>query len=134
MNFLELAGNLKGEDDLEILEEPPVKVNAPPDRGKGTSIVLSKRKARNNVVGIEKLMADTRRTSSSKRLAKIEIMEVKKMGKKTGSGMGVGTNRAFGPNWSQNEETMLRTPDQRAEWVVHALPPGGKNIFKYMQS
>lgn len=34
MNFSELAGNLEGEDDLEILEEPPVKVNAPSDRGK----------------------------------------------------------------------------------------------------
>lgn len=28
-NFLEAAGNLEGEDDHEILEKLPVKVNAP---------------------------------------------------------------------------------------------------------
>lgn len=42
MNFLELAENLEGDDDLQILENPPAKGNVPviaPDKGKGTSIV-----------------------------------------------------------------------------------------------
>lgn len=52
MNFLEEAGNLEGEDDLEILEEAPVTVStpmAPPDKGKGSSIVMSKKKAGSSV-------------------------------------------------------------------------------------
>lgn len=60
MNFLEAAENLEGEDDLEILEEPPSKVSAPmapPEKRKGSSIALNKRKARSSVVGTEKLMA-----------------------------------------------------------------------------
>lgn len=47
MNFLEQSGNLEGEDDLEVLEEPPVRVivaMAPPSRQKEVSMVLNKRK------------------------------------------------------------------------------------------
>lgn len=60
--------------------------------------MLSKKKAGSSVAGTEKLMTDALRTRSSKRLAKIEIMEGKEMIKKAGSGISVGTNRAFGPN------------------------------------
>lgn len=133
MNFLELAGNLEEEDDLEILKEPPVRVNmsmTAPDKGKETSIVPVKRKAGSNVAGPEKLMADALKTRSSKRLAKIEIIEGKEIGKKAESGISVRTNRAFGPNWSLNEETMLLTPDERTEWMEHALPPCTKTDSK----
>lgn len=37
MNFLEQAGNIDGEDDLEILDEPPVRKITPmtlPSKGK----------------------------------------------------------------------------------------------------
>lgn len=79
-------------------------------------------------------MTDALRIRSYKRLAKIKIMKGKEMGRKTSSGISVGTNMAFGPNWSLNEETLLLTTDERAEWVEHALPPGIKNMFKYLQS
>lgn len=49
MNFLEQVGNLEGEDNLEILEEPPVREIVPIallSRGKGVSTVLNKRKER----------------------------------------------------------------------------------------
>lgn len=125
------------EDDLEILEESPMKVNvsmAALDKGKGTSIVPVKRKAGSNVAGPEKLMTDALRTRSTKRLAKIEIIERKEMGKRVGSGISVGTSRAFGPNCSLKEETILLTPYERAKWVKQALPPGAKNTFKILQS
>lgn len=75
MNFLELASSLKGEDDLEILEEPPGKVvdpMAPPDKGKEVSLVLSKKKAEGGTLRAEKLMPDAGRTRSSKRLARAD--------------------------------------------------------------
>lgn len=68
------------------------------DKGKGTSIVLSKRKIGIHVGGTDKLMTDALRTRSSKRLAKIEILEGKEMDKKVGSGLSVGTNQVFGLN------------------------------------
>lgn len=102
------------------------------DKGKGTSIVPSKRKTGSHVGGTEKLMTDALRTSSSKRLAKIEILERKEMGKKVGSGLSVGTNKVFGPNWSISEKTMLLTPDERPEWVEHVLPPGVQSRFKFL--
>lgn len=96
MNFLELAGNLEGEDDFEILEEPPLKVNmsmAAPDKAKGTSIVPVKRKAGSNIVGEEKLTTDALKTRFSKRLAKIEIIEGNEMLKRAESGIRVETSR-----------------------------------------
>lgn len=118
MNFLELAGNLEGEDDLEILEELPAKMiapMAPPEKCKGTSTVPSKRKVVNNVSGAKKLMPHALRTRSSKRLANIEIIEAKEAKKNVGSGISVGTSRAIGPNLSLKEKTMLLAPDERAE-------------------
>lgn len=98
MNFLELAGNLEREDDIEILEQPPIKSIAPKpplDKGKGISGVPSKRKAGGAVAGTEKLMSDAQKTRLSKRLARAELNVAKEV--KKGSLMSVGTNRAIGP-------------------------------------
>lgn len=119
MNFLELAGNLEEYDDLEIIEDPPARVNMPlvaSDKGKGTSIAPSKRKTGSHVGRTKKLMTDALSTRSSKMLANIEILERKEMGKKERSGLRVGANKVFGSNWSISEETMLLTPYKRAEW------------------
>lgn len=101
MNILELAGNLEGDDDLKILENPPAKVTVPLTtsvKEKEMSIVPSKSKTGSLVSETEKLMSDALRTRSSKRLAKIEILEGKEMGKKVGSGLSMGTDKMFGPN------------------------------------
>lgn len=55
-------------------------------------------------------MANTQRTRSSKRLARMEGNMSKEMS----------------PGWNLAEETMLLTPDERSEWVEHVLPPRGK--------
>lgn len=118
MNFLELGRNLEGDHDLETLENPPARVNVPlvaSVKGKEMSMVPSKKKIGSHMGGTEKLMTDALRTRSSKRLAKIEILERNEMAKKAGSGLSVRTNKVFGPNWSISEETMLLTPDERAE-------------------
>lgn len=75
MNFLELAGSLEGEDDLEIWEKPLVKTvvpMAPLNKGKEVSIVLSKRKVRGDTPRAEELMSDVESTRVSKRLARAD--------------------------------------------------------------
>lgn len=67
-------------------------------------------------------------------MAKIEILAGKEMGKRARSGLSVGTNKVFGANYCRGEETMQLTPDERAEWLERALPPGAKSRFKFLQS
>lgn len=62
MNFLKQPGNLEDEDDMEILEKPLVREivpMAPPNKVKGVSIALAKRKGGCTATCGEKLMADT---------------------------------------------------------------------------
>lgn len=60
--------------------------------------MFRKIKIGSHVGGMEKLMTDALRTKSLKRLANIEILDGKEMGKKAGSGLSVGTNKVFAPN------------------------------------
>lgn len=78
-------------------------------------------------------MPDALRTRLSKRLASAETNVSKEVVKKTESLISIGTSRNIGQNWSLGEETMLLTPDERADWVEYALLPGAKNRFKYLQ-
>lgn len=101
MNFLEKASNLEGEDDLEILEEPPVRAiapMAPPSKWKGVSTVLKEKKGGSIAIGGEKLMTDDQRTRSSKKLAMTEGNIPRKM--KRESHISVGTYGIFGPGWN----------------------------------
>lgn len=101
MNFVELAGNQEGENDLEILKESPVKMidpKAPPNKGKGISTVISKRKAGGIAPVTEKLMPDALRARALKRQVRAKTNVSKEVGKKTESLMSVGTNRTFGLN------------------------------------
>lgn len=52
---------------------------------------------------------------------------------KTQSLLSVGANRTFRLGWNLSEETMLLTPDERSEWIEHALPPGVRKEFKLLQ-
>lgn len=125
MNFLKQAGNLEGEDNLEILEEPPVRAIvtvAPPNKGKRVSTILSKRKGENIATGGGKLTADAQRTRFSKRLARTEGNMSREM--KMESLMSIGTDRTFGPGWNFAEKTILLTLDERFKWVDHTLPQG----------
>lgn len=47
--------------------------------------------------------------------------------------MSVGTERTWSPEWKLVKQTMLLTPDERAEWVDNVLLPGAKNRFKLGQ-
>lgn len=123
MNFLDESGNLEGEDDLEILKEAPLRAVAPippPNKGKGISIVLAKRKGGSVVASSEKLMAEAQRIRSSKRLARLEGNVSREV--KTESLVSVGICRTWRSEWKLPEKTMLLTPDKREEWVEKVLP------------
>lgn len=73
MNFLDEAKKLTGEDDLEILDIPLLKIVMPTlapektNKGKGVGTILHKRKVGVSAPSLEKLMHDALMTRSSKR-------------------------------------------------------------------
>lgn len=73
--FLEEAKNLEEDDDLEILEEAPLRVTAtlpPLNKGQGASTMSSKIKEGSMAASGDKLIADAQRARASKRLARVE--------------------------------------------------------------
>lgn len=98
MNFLEEARNLEGEEDLEILEEAPLRAVAPmppPNKGKGVSIAPAKRKGRSVAGSGERVGVEAQMTRSSKRLARLEGDVSREV--KTERLVGVGTGRTWNP-------------------------------------
>lgn len=63
--LLERGENLKGEDELEILDQPPLRMVVPivlPDKGKGIATMSSKRKLGGSTPGKEKVMCNALKT------------------------------------------------------------------------
>lgn len=84
MNCFELTGSLERDDDLEILEEPPVKIvvlMAPRIKVRKSAWCLAK-KGRGGTPGAEKLVPNAERIRASKRLARAETTVSRKRDKK----------------------------------------------------
>lgn len=96
--LLEKAENLKGEDELEILDQPPLRMVVPivpPDKGKRIATMSSKRKLGGSSPGTEKVMYNALKTRSSKKIAKAEANIPKEGAGKAESLISMGTGRVF---------------------------------------